>query len=363
MKLSSSHLLPVIAAFVLSTAEAQTIQPCPGTFPAAGISQLWDVDFTPALHFYQKLEGYKSPASVDRYLACWQKSPELNRLYLTKYKAMIQRAADSTGVPFAVLACLFFVESRFDKNALSRSGALGLSQFMPRTWRDQMEKLDPKNGVVRNIYMDENIRRLTPKGSPLDAKATEFGIFFKKALKDGKISGRADLAQLERLLRPFLKSKDPILRQNVAEYLSNVHAALDTRAYREAYERYYERGGKNPPKLNLKETAKPEHRSDEELAIILSALYLKMDVYRGIYGRNTRYPSRDQFIISTGGYNVGPAAIKCSTGMSADECIKITQPTETANQMKSVRNCSEQGNKNPMPGDANGGVKECQQNI
>lgn len=360
MKFSVSYLIPVVAALMLSTAHADPVTGCP-VAPEDPVLSFFAL--APTLELFKKLEGYKDSAAVDRYVECWKKSPELHRLYLTKYKPMIQRAADATGVPFAILACLFFVESRFDKNGLSRSGALGLTQFMPTTWRDQLRKLDPESVAVRNIYMADNIRKYVPKGSALDGKATEFETFFKEAMKDGKISESADLARLESLLKPFLSSKNPKLAEVAEQYVSYIQAAQDARIYRNIYARYFERAGKTTPKLNLKEMVKPEHRSDEELSIILSALYLKMDVFRGIYGREVRTPTRDQYIIATGGYNVGPAAIKCTTRMSADDCIKITKPLETSNQMKSVRNCSEHRNQNPMPMDEKGGVRECQKNI
>lgn len=319
-------------------------------------------------YLFQNILGYKSPASVGRYMACWN-TPELDHLYVTKYKAMIQRASESTGVPFAVLACLFFIESGFDKGVVSPKDAAGLAQFTEKTWKTQVQKLNPAHAVAGNIYMAANIRKLTEKGSALDRKATEFTQIFSKLLQGGKISGSANLNQIAALLTPFLASESPALRTIVAEYLSNIHTAQDCLVYQKVYRDYFERAGKSPPNLSFNDLETPEHRHDPEVSIILGAMYLEMHVFQGIYGRAYLPHTPDRFVIAAGGYNVGPGKIKCPADMAATECIKQMEAanggkeTETTRQMKSMQNCSEHGNRNPMPRNATGEVKACQGKI
>lgn len=70
------------------------------------------------------------------------------------YVEAIQASATSCdGVPAAVLAAQLHQESRWDPNAVSPAGAVGLAQFMPATWEaygvdgDQDGSADPRNPI------------------------------------------------------------------------------------------------------------------------------------------------------------------------------------------------------------------------
>ncbi|MBT9139630.1 MAG: Soluble lytic murein transglycosylase [Dehalococcoidia bacterium] len=62
------------------------------------------------------------------------RSPQVGRiLYPYFYREVIERYAASYGVDPLLVAAVIRVESKFDQNAVSRRGALGLMQLMPAT--------------------------------------------------------------------------------------------------------------------------------------------------------------------------------------------------------------------------------------
>ncbi|WP_025061991.1 lytic transglycosylase domain-containing protein [Sulfitobacter guttiformis] len=62
--------------------------------------------------------------------------------YNGPYLAMARAAADKHGVPQDLFLRLVHQESRFNPNAISRAGAIGLAQLMPDTAKDL--RVDPK---------------------------------------------------------------------------------------------------------------------------------------------------------------------------------------------------------------------------
>jgi len=65
------------------------------------------------------------------------------------YATQISRASEKYGLSPALLKAVIHVESRFDKNAVSRKGAMGLMQLMPETAKEV--------GVYDPFDPDENI--------------------------------------------------------------------------------------------------------------------------------------------------------------------------------------------------------------
>lgn len=53
----------------------------------------------------------------------------------SKYVAEVKRAATGTGLPYQICACQAQVESGYNPNAVSPTGAQGFWQFEPGTWR------------------------------------------------------------------------------------------------------------------------------------------------------------------------------------------------------------------------------------
>lgn len=54
---------------------------------------------------------------------------------LSPYDEHFREAADSTGYDWTLIAAIAYTESRFDSTAVSRAGAKGVMQVMPRTMR------------------------------------------------------------------------------------------------------------------------------------------------------------------------------------------------------------------------------------
>lgn len=54
----------------------------------------------------------------------------------SQYAAEVKRASIGTGLPYQICACQAYVESGFQPNVVSPTGAQGFWQFEPGTWRD-----------------------------------------------------------------------------------------------------------------------------------------------------------------------------------------------------------------------------------
>jgi hypothetical protein len=62
-----------------------------------------------------------------------------------KYRPWVRSAATGTGLPASVVAAQINNESGFDPNATSPTGAQGIAQFEPGTWKSQHVKGSPYN--------------------------------------------------------------------------------------------------------------------------------------------------------------------------------------------------------------------------
>lgn len=66
----------------------------------------------------------------------------------TQYLDPIEKAAQTAQLPTAVIAAQLHVESGFDPNAVSPSGARGIAQFMPFVWDEWGNGADPFDPVA-----------------------------------------------------------------------------------------------------------------------------------------------------------------------------------------------------------------------
>ncbi len=82
------------------------------------------------------------------------------------YEPLIQRAAAEYGVEVALLKALIMAESRFNKRAVSKKGALGLTQLIPRTAREVgvTNPFNPEQNILGGAkYLSELLRRFNFK--------------------------------------------------------------------------------------------------------------------------------------------------------------------------------------------------------
>lgn len=63
------------------------------------------------------------------------RGPEVTIKVPARYAKQVQRAAQDTGIPEAVIAAQLELESSWNPRAVSPAGAQGLAQFMPGTWK------------------------------------------------------------------------------------------------------------------------------------------------------------------------------------------------------------------------------------
>jgi len=72
----------------------------------------------------------------------------------------IETAASKNGLPLEFLTRLIWQESRFDSHAISRAGAQGIAQFMPKTaeWVGLNDPFDAANAINKSAALLQNLR-------------------------------------------------------------------------------------------------------------------------------------------------------------------------------------------------------------
>jgi hypothetical protein len=295
------------------------------------------------------LAGYKSDAKVDRYVACWA-SPSRLKAYNQKYKHLVKHASEVTGVPYSILACNFFKESLWDPNAVSPVGAVGLAQLMTPTLETLKNYLNGTPGPV-NPYVPNNLRKGVKRdGGALDRVTAEIEKLYHDHFRHGAIRDRKAITKLNSLLHAYKKLKNPDTVGDADAYLTDIQVAWKKIDAQRMYAEYFKAIGRRAPKTTDLSPKNPEE------AIILGAINLEIGAFRSMFEKDGEHRSRsqDRWIIAIGATNIGPGNMKCGAEMTANECIAITKTEETKKHMTAVRNCSEQGNGDPMPPQTHG---------
>lgn len=292
--------------------------------------------------FARKLAGYKSDADVDAYLRCWQDDRNLRELYEKKYRPLVHAAAAAANIPYPILACLFFRESGYDKDIRShaRPPAVGIAQMMPETWTS-MTGLLSGTAKADNPSVPKNLRAGVPSdGKPLDLTVKAIEAIYAKVPKGGSITDVDTFKRMQMLLTDYIKYR-PEKKKLAKSYLNYFR---DVRAHAEMMRIFGEYRKAAGGKIST------DSRNDPIAAIGVGAAYAKAFVFDAVIEKDGRYryPSYDRWIIATGAYNSGPGASKCDEAMTAEECIAATSVLETKRHMAAIRNCSEQGNDEPM---------------
>lgn len=78
------------------------------------------------------------------------------------YRPLIEQASQEYGVPANLLAGLLAQESRFNPQAKSPAGAMGIAQFMPQTAKDYgIDPYDPKQAIPASAkYLSNSYKKL-----------------------------------------------------------------------------------------------------------------------------------------------------------------------------------------------------------
>jgi hypothetical protein len=254
---------------------------------------------------------------------------------------MIRDAAAASGIPFYVLECLIFLESKFDKNAESDVHAKGLGQVMDGTWKDIQKDLKPENAHVSNPYVRDNLSKAVKDSDSAEVKdaVERISALYERHWdpKARDLHGKANLIELRTQLDRLAKYPTFAGRKDVAVYLENVRTALNRVYTQEIYADYLAaraKKGNSPPSKNL---------FDAEYSVIVGTIRLRR-VYKDLFDRQVADATHDQWIIAAGAYNTGPGNIVCKVNTSAAECIHMTRNPETKGHMQGLKNCSEAGN-------------------
>lgn len=78
-------------------------------------------------------------------------TPNATQLNSGQYKDLINQASQISGVPSSQIAAMAKIESSFDPNNISKSGALGLMQLMPGTYENLYRKYGKQYNLTDNI--------------------------------------------------------------------------------------------------------------------------------------------------------------------------------------------------------------------
>lgn len=73
-------------------------------------------------------------------------------VYPLKYEEVIKKCAKDYNLPPSLIAGVIFTESRFNENAVSRMGAIGLMQIMPKTGARLAKILNEPNYSTSKLY-------------------------------------------------------------------------------------------------------------------------------------------------------------------------------------------------------------------
>lgn len=130
-----------------------------------------------------------------------------------EYIEKANQAEQKYGLPNNLLVGLIHAESRFNPNAVSPAGAIGIAQFMPGTAKDF--KIDPRNADqsidAAGKYLSQNYKKLGNWDDTLRSYNMGLGNVYK--WKQGKMK----------------------LPKETAEYVGKVHAGMGITGYKESF--------------------------------------------------------------------------------------------------------------------------------
>lgn len=138
------------------------------------------------------------------------------------FKSLIEQVAQRYGYDPALLAGQAWQESRFDPNARSRAGAVGLLQFMPGTWADWGNGADPEDPAASADagvrYMRYLLARYASTAAPLSVALAAYNWGMGNVDKAMQRSGRTDWEGLAPFLPEETRNYVPLILNRAAFY-------------------------------------------------------------------------------------------------------------------------------------------------
>ncbi len=283
--------------------------------------------------------AFKSSKELEEYFFRSRKNckDDHHENYLNEYQHYVRDAAKAFQIPEPMLSCLLFIESRWDADAKSGSGAVGIAQFMPNT-------ADTVGAIISSLGQSEK------QFENLEQLQDAFQEKVRSNLKKEKQN----------------KPIDPITKQERANFvyantvLKNRGLALDWKSYIDllkvdpAFVKANPQQAKSqgyPTRFNVAKAKEPH------LAIGASALYLKhiMLTFQNQLDADI-IEGKDQmlhFMVAvTGAYNMGPGnGLKLlgrpPSKKTRDWVTKLGKYSETKQHMEYIKRCMEKGNTIP----------------
>jgi len=111
-----------------------------------GILHFTNTPTSPHYKLYMKEKPKKSPAEAA----------------MDRYDNIIKEASGISGIAFALIKAIIRVESNFDPKAVSKKGAMGLMQIMPKNFDalDIDDPFDPRENIIGgSLYFQQMLDR------------------------------------------------------------------------------------------------------------------------------------------------------------------------------------------------------------
>lgn len=305
-------------------------------------------------------ESFKSEGDLQRYIECYLVEPGRYEKVAKEFMPLIESSAKSFNIPTTLLACLIFRESRFDVNARSSTGAMGLGQHLSGTMKHITDILRPgkeedtkKLLEIANTPIAERIadKKVTAAMAQKDLN------YAKTVLRDREFRLKWEehfKNQNEKKCRSESRKKpEPpktVAAAKPAKTTSTKPAAPTKPAKALSEEQRYERCLESSIPRNVN----PGNISNPKIAIAASAMYLQMilvdfqralDVDIKTTNSDSQNPNYDLLLTAAGAYNMGPgAAIKILSPIEPPDRKKWVEALmksneETAGHVASIRNC------------------------
>ncbi len=300
----------------------------------------------------------KSEGELRRYVECYLTEDGRYDKVAKEYMPLIAEAARAFELPKTVLACLIFRESRFDINARSSTGAIGLGQHLTGTMGHISDVL--KTSKEKETEKLLEITKLSAKESAAANKTTVGQAQKDLAYANTVLKDRAYRLRWEQLFKDKNEkkcrdqSRKPLPAPKPAKPRTDrkgnpipapvVKAPTTEQRYQACLD------DSVPRTVNTSTIKNPA------IAISATAMYLHMiiDEFKRnldsdikVENLESQGPNYNVLLAAAGAYNMGPgAAIKILSPIEPPDREKWVQALmksneETAGHVASIRNCIE----------------------